>query len=171
MLGFATFGHREANEQGEFKKTRIVGRISTGIGATYWFLRPNPDKTTKLPLRVDVGLGARLMMYWGFIGDDGDDDKTLDRPLEFDLEVPLAIRVWLGKRVFLTPEFGLVLRYIPGTRKPDKNNDTDANPGSGVGKRLGTTDGPGFGVEWGDHAGMFVGLGLGYRFDMRRRRR
>ena len=41
---------------------------------------------------------------------------------------------------------------------------SDANPGTGVGERLGTTNGPGLGFELGNHAGLFMGIGVGYYF-------
>lgn len=161
-FGLATFSHREPNDQGEFKRIRNVGRFMFSLEAFHWPLKLQGPKSRAL--RADLGLGGRLSFYWGFTGDDGDDDKTLDTPIELGLEIPLAVRLFVGSRVHLTPQFGLAMRYIPGSRKPDQNNDTDANPGSGVGERLGTTNGPGFGVEIGDHAGMFVGLSLGYLF-------
>lgn len=133
-----------------------------GAEAMYWPLKLQDPKEQRL--RADLGFGTRFAFYWGFTGDDGDDDKTLDTPLELGLEFPIAVRLFVGSRIHVTPEFGLLLRYVPGSRKPDQNNDTDKNPGSGVGERLGTTNGPGFGVEFGDHAGMFVGLSIGYLF-------
>jgi hypothetical protein len=38
------------------------------------------------------------------------------------------------------------------------------NPGRGIGSRRGTTDGPGFGFDLGDHAGLFFGIGFAYFF-------
>lgn len=161
-VGLASFSHREPNDEGAFKRVRFVGRLMLGAEAMHWPLKLQDPKDRRL--RADLGFGARFAFYWGFTGDDGDDDKTLDTPLELGLEFPVAVRLFVGERIHLTPEFGLLLRYVPGSRKPDQNNDTDSNPGSGVGERLGTTNGPGFGVEFGDHAGMFVGLSLGYLF-------
>jgi len=66
--------------------------------------------------------------------------------------------------VSVNPEFGIALRIVPGNREPDGNGDADQNPGTGVGARLGTTNGPGLGFEFGNHAGFFMGIGVGYYF-------
>jgi hypothetical protein len=160
IAGVATFAHRETDENGEFKKKKIVGMLSAGPSVMVWPARLQADRAQSV--YADVGVGGRALVYWGFRGDDGDDSNTLDTPLELDLEVPIALRIWFGANACITPEFGLVARWVPGSREPDQNGDFDKNPGSGVGERLGTSNGPGLGLELGNHTGLFFGLSLGY---------
>ena len=89
---------------------------------------------------------------------------TLDTPLEIDIEVPASVQLFIGKRVAIVPEFGVAFRIIPGNREPDQNGEFDSNPGRGIGSQRGTTDGPGFGFDLGDHGGLFMGIGFAYFF-------
>lgn len=84
--------------------------------------------------------------------------------MEVDLEIPAKIQLFIGKRVSINPEFGVAIRFIPGSREADQNGDSDQNPGTGIGGRLGTENGPGLGFEVGNHAGFFMGIGVGYYF-------
>jgi hypothetical protein len=160
-VGVATFTHRDTDEDGEFGRVRTVGRVGVGPELFFWPVQGERQN----PLHADFGLGLRVMTFVGFLGRLPEDrPETLDSPLEIDVEVPAKIHIFIGRRVALSPEFGVVFRIIPGNREPDQNGEADANPGTGAGARLGTTDGPGFGFELGDHAGLFFGLSLGYYF-------
>jgi len=161
VTGVATFSHRDTNEDGEYERVRTVGHV--GLGPEFHFWPVQGDRSQQV--HADVGIGVRLLAYVGFLGNlDEEEEDTLDTPLEFDLEVPIAMQLFIGPRVAIMPEFGLVLRFIPGQREPDENGEFDSNPGTGAGSRLGTTDGPGIGVELGDHAGLFLGVGVAYYF-------
>jgi len=160
-FGVATFTHRETDDNGEFNQTRTVGRI--GIGPEIFFFPMQGDRNNQV--YADFGFGARFMTFVGFLGADEDEmGNTLDTPLEFDIELPAKIGLWIGQRVAIMPEFGVAFRIVPGSREADANGEVDNNPGQGVAADLGTTNGPGFGFEFGDHAGFFMGIGLGYYF-------
>jgi hypothetical protein len=160
-LGVATFSHRDVDEDGEFGRVRTVGAV--GVGPELFFWPVQGDRTQQV--HADFGIGMRATTYVGFLGrlarDRGD---TLDIPLEVDIEIPAAIQLFIGRRVAILPEFGVVFRVVPGNREPDQNGAADQNPGRRIGSRLGTTDGPGLGFELGDHAGFFMGIGVGYFF-------
>ena len=101
----------------------------------------------------------------GFTGiNDDDATDTLNDPIEIDIELPLTTQLFIGKHVAIAPEFGFAVRIIPGSREPDEEGNADGNPGTGVGSRLGTTDGPGVGFELGSTSGVFLGLNVGYYF-------
>lgn len=160
-FGVATFTHRETDDNGEFNQTRTVGRI--GVGPEIFFFPMQGDRNNQV--YADFGFGARFMTFVGFLGADEDEmGNTLDTPLEFDIELPAKIGLWIGQRVAIMPEFGVAFRIVPGSREADANGEVDNNPGQGVAADLGTTNGPGFGFEFGDHAGFFMGIGLGYYF-------
>lgn len=160
-FGVATFTHRETDDNGDFSDTRTVGRL--GLGPEVFFFPVQGDRTSQV--HADFGFGARFMTFVGFLGRDEDEQgNTLDTPLEFDIELPAKISLWVGRRVAIMPEFGVVFRIVPGSREADMNGERDTNPGQGVAGQLGTEDGPGFGFEFGDHSGFFMGLGLGYYF-------
>ncbi len=159
--GVATYTHRETDDNGEFSNTRTVGRL--GLGPEIFFYPVQGDRSSQV--HADFGFGARFMTFVGFLDRDEDEmGNTLDTPLEFDIELPAKIGLWVGRRVAIMPEFGIVFRIVPGSREADANGEMDTNPGQGVGGQLGTTDGPGFGFEIGDHSGFFMGVGLGYYF-------
>lgn len=161
VAGVATFTHREVDDNGEFNRTRTVGRI--GLGPEVFFFPVQGDRSSQV--HADFGFGARFMTFVGFLDRDEDEEgNTLDTPLEFDIELPAKISLWVGRRVAIMPEFGVAFRIVPGSREADQNGEADTNPGQGVAGQLGTENGPGFGFELGDHAGLFMGLGLGYYF-------
>ena len=164
-VGFATFTHKDVDENGEFGITRTFGFVGAGAGLFYWPYQGDRDNQ----VFADVGIGARGVFYKGFRGglDPDNDDRAFDDPMEGVLEVPMQVKLWIGDQVAFTPELGLAVRFVPGSREPDQNGDTDANPGTGAAGRLGTTDGPGIGVELGNHAGLFFGLGIHYYFGSR----
>jgi len=160
-FGVATFTHGETDDNGEFNDKRTVGRL--GLGPEVFFFPVQGDRSSQL--HADFGFGLRVMTYVGFLDRDEDEQgNTLDTPLEIDIEIPAKISLWVGPRVALMPEFGVVFRVVPGSREADMNGEQDNNPGQGVAGELGTENGPGFGFELGDHSGFFMGLGLGYYF-------
>lgn len=160
-LGIATFSHGDTDENGDFERTRTVGAL--GIGPEIFFWPVQGDRNQQV--HADFGIGLRASTYVGFLGQlEEEETDTLDTPLEIDVEVPAGIQLFIGKRVAIVPEFGVAFRIIPGDREPDQNGEFDSNPGRGVGSRRGTTDGPGFGFELGDHAGLFMGIGFAYFF-------
>lgn len=160
-IGVATFTHRETNDNGEFTEMRTFGRL--GIGPEVFFFPVQGDRDS--PVHADFGFGARVMTFVGFLGRDEDEQgNTLDTPLEIGVELPAKIALWIGRRVAILPEFGLAFRIVPGSREADMNGEFDNNPGQGVAGRLGGDNGPGFGFEIGDHAGLFMGIGLGFYF-------
>lgn len=166
VTGVATFSHRDTDEDGDFERVRTVGRVGFGPEFFAWLVQG--DRSHQV--HADVGLGARLTAYVGFLGRlEEDREETLDIPVELGLEIPVALQLFIGPRVAIIPEFGAVFRFIPGQREPDENGEFDSNPGRGAGERLGTTNGPGFGFELGDHAGLFMGIGVGYFFGKLRR--
>lgn len=159
VAGVATFSHRDVDENGEFNRTRTVGAIGGGPEAFFWPVQGGRENQ----VHADFGIGLRALTYFGFLGDLPDEQtETLDTPLEVDIEIPLAVQLFIGRRVSINPEFGPVFRIIPGDREPDQNGEADSNPGTGIGQRLGTTNGPGFGFEIGDHAGFFMGIGVAF---------
>lgn len=159
--GVATFTHRETDDDGEFTRTRTVGRL--GIGPEVFFYPVQGDRSSQV--HADFGFGGRVMTYVGFLGRETDEQgNTLDTPLEIDIELPAKINLWVGRRVAIQPEFGIVFRIVPGSREADQNGEMDTNPGQGVAGQLGAENGPGFGFEIGDHSGFFMGVGLGYYF-------
>lgn len=159
--GFATFSHRETDDTGEFGRTRTVGAVAVGPEAFFWPVQGPRSQQ----VHADFGIGARAVTYIGFLGIPREErSNTLDTPVEIDVEIPAKIQLFIGRRVSINPEFGLALRIIPGSREADQNGDSDLNPGTGAGSRLGTEDGPGFGFEVGNHAGFFMGIGVGYYF-------
>ncbi len=160
MAGFASFSYKEANpDTGEFTDKRTVGRFGAGFEGFFWAAQGDRSQQ----VHADFGVGARVLIYKGFTGANEDTEKIND-PLEVDVEIPVSIPVWIGRRVALVPEFGVAFRYVPGDREPDDQNESDLNPGTGAAGRLGGVDGPGWGVEVGDHAGLFIGLGVAYHF-------
>jgi len=161
VAGVATFSHREPDDTGEFGRTRTVGAVAIGPELFFWPVQGPRDQQ----VHADFGVGGRVNTYVGFLGIPREErSNTLDTPVEVDLEVGAKIQLFIGRRVAISPEFGLAVRFIPGSREPDPNGDSDLNPGTGVGSRLGTNDGPGLGFEIGNHAGFFMGLGVGYYF-------
>ncbi len=164
VAGFATFSHRENNDDGEFKDVNTVGLIGGGPQLFYWPYQGSRNNQ----VYADFGVGGRALVYVGLTGinrDRPEDATTLDIPVEIDIEVPLAAPVWIGQRVAITPEFGFVARIIPGSREADQNGAADSNPGTGVAQRLGAQNGPGVGFELGNtSAGMFIGLSIAYFF-------
>jgi hypothetical protein len=161
-VGFATFTHKDVDENGDFGITRTFGYVGAGAGVFYWPYQG--DRSNQV--FADVGIGGRGVFYKGFRGglDPDNDDRKLDDPMEIDLEIPMQVQLWIGDQVSFTPELGVAVRFVPGSREPDENGDTDENPGTGAAGRLGTTNGPGIGVELGSHAGLFFGLGIHYYF-------
>ncbi len=160
LLGMATYSHKEAGDNGDFDQTKTVGLLGAGIQAFYWPVQGNRSR----PISADFGIGFRSVLYVGFGADDDENDETLEGPLEIDFEIPITTHVFIGDAVAITPEFGLVVRVVPGQREPDGQDNADSNPGSGAGGRLGTSDGPGLGVEFGEHGGVFFGLSITYFF-------
>lgn len=159
--GFATFSHRDTDDNGEFSRTRTVGAFAVGPEAFFWPVQGRRDQQ----VHADFGVGARVLTYVGFLGlTEEERGETLDTPVEIDIEIPAKILLFIGPRVSVNPEFGFAIRIIPGSREPDGNGDADGNPGTGIGGRLGTTNGPGLGFEVGNHAGFFMGIGVGYWF-------
>lgn len=159
--GFATFSHRETDDNGEFGRTRTVGAFAVGPEVIFWPVQGDRSQQ----VHADFGVGARALTYVGFLGlPEEEQSNTLDTPVEIDVEIPVALQVFIGRRVSINPEFGFAVRIIPGSREPDQNGDFDQNPGTGIGQRLGTTNGPGLGFELGNHAGFFMGIGVGYYF-------
>lgn len=159
--GFATFSHRETDDNGEFGRTRTVGAFAVGPEVIFWPVQGDRSQQ----VHADFGVGARALTYVGFLGlPEEEQSNTLDTPVEIDVEIPVALQVFIGRRVSINPEFGFAVRIIPGSREPDENGDFDMNPGTGIGQRLGTTNGPGLGFELGNHAGFFMGIGVGYYF-------
>ncbi|MEM6289937.1 MAG: hypothetical protein AAGA54_01690 [Myxococcota bacterium] len=160
-LGAATFSHGDTDENGDFERTRTVGAV--GAGPEFFFWPYQGDRSQQV--HADFGVGARVTTYFGFLGQlEEEQSDTLDTPLEIDVEVPASIQLFIGKRVAVIPEFGVAFRIIPGNREPDQNGEFDANPGRGIGSQRGTTDGPGFGFDLGDHGGLFMGIGFAYFF-------
>lgn len=159
--GFATFTHRETDDNGEFSRTRTVGAFAIGPEAIFWPVQGDRSQQ----VHADFGVGARVLTYVGFLGlPEEEQSNTLDTPVEIDVEIPAAVQVFIGPRIAISPEFGFVVRIIPGSREPDENGDFDMNPGTGIGQRLGSSNGPGLGFELGSHAGFFMGIGVGYYF-------
>src|SRR5690606_35561675 len=166
VTGVATFSHRDTDENGDYERVRTVGRV--GFGPEVFFWPVQGDRAHQV--HADVGIGARMTAYVGFLRRlEEQREETLDTPVELAFEMPVALQLFIGPRVAIMPEFGVVFRYVPGRREPDENGESDANPGTGAGERLGTSNGPGFGFELGDHAGLFMGVGVGYFFGKLRR--
>jgi hypothetical protein len=160
LLGFATFSHQEADDNGDFTQKRTVGLLGAGLHLIYWPVQGSRDQY----ISADFGFGARGVVYVGFGAEDDENPETREQPLEIAIEVPITTHVFIGDSVAITPEFGFVARIIPGHREPDEQDNADTNPGSGVGERLGTTNGPGLGFELGEHGGVFFGLSITYFF-------
>ena len=160
-LGAATFSHKDTDENGDFERTRTVGAV--GAGPEFFFWPYQGDRSQQV--HADFGVGTRVTTYFGFLGRlEEEQTDTLDTPLEIDVEIPASVQLFIGKRVAIIPEFGVAFRIIPGNREPDQNGEFDSNPGRGIGSKRGTTDGPGFGFELGDHGGLFMGIGFAYFF-------
>ncbi|KIG19503.1 hypothetical protein DB30_00012 [Enhygromyxa salina] len=159
LVGFATFSHKEPDDNGDYQQTRTVGLLGAGLQGFYWPVVGDRNKY----ISADFGFGARGVVYVGF-GPGDDNPDTLDRPMEIDVEIPITTSVFIGDSVAITPEFGFVARIIPGNREPDEQDNSDSNPGSGAGERLGTSNGPGLGFELGEHGGVFFGLSITYYF-------
>ena len=160
-LGAATFSHKDTDENGDFERTRTVGAV--GAGPEFFFWPFQGDRSQQV--HADFGVGTRVTTYFGFLGRlEEEQTDTLDTPLEIDVEIPASVQLFIGKRVAIVPEFGVAFRIIPGNREPDQNGEFDSNPGRGIGSKRGTTDGPGFGFELGDHGGLFMGIGFAYFF-------
>jgi hypothetical protein len=161
VVGAATFSHRDVDEDGEFGRVRTVGAV--GFGPELFFWPYQGDR--KHQVHADFGIGARATAYLGFFGRLPDErGDTIDFPVEIGIEIPAALQLFIGRRVAILPEFGVAFRIIPGSREPDQNGAFDSNPGRGAGSRRGTSDGPGFGFELGDHTGLFMGIGFAYYF-------
>lgn len=159
--GFATFSHRDTDDTGEFNRTRTVGALAIGPELFLWPVQGPRSQQ----VHADFGAGLRVLTYVGFLGlSEEEQSNTLDTPVEIDIEIPAKIQLFIGQRVSVNPEFGVAFRIIPGDREPDGNGDFDMNPGTGAGQRLGSTNGPGFGFELGNHAGLFMGIGVGFYF-------
>ncbi|MEX1361968.1 MAG: hypothetical protein AB1Z98_02515 [Nannocystaceae bacterium] len=159
--GFATFSHRDTDDTGEFNRTRTVGALAIGPELFFWPVQGPRSQQ----VHADFGAGVRVLTYVGFLGlSEEEQSNTLDTPVEIDIEIPAKIQLFIGQRVSINPEFGVAFRIIPGDREPDGNGDFDMNPGTGAGQRLGSTNGPGFGFELGNHAGLFMGIGVGFYF-------
>jgi len=160
-LGAATFSHGDTDDNGDFERTRTVGAMGVGPEFFYWPFQGDRSQQ----VYADFGVGARVSTYFGFLGQlEEEETDTLDTPLEIDVEIPASIQLFIGKRVAIVPEFGVAFRIIPGNREPDQNGEFDANPGRGIGEKRGTTNGPGFGFDLGDHGGLFMGIGFAYFF-------
>lgn len=160
-LGAATFSHGDTDENGDFERTRTVGAVGVGPEFFYWPFQGDRSQQ----VYADFGVGARVSTYFGFLGQlEEEETDTLDAPLEIDVEIPASIQLFIGKRVAVIPEFGVAFRIIPGNREPDQNGEFDANPGRGIGSKRGTSNGPGFGFDLGDHGGLFMGIGFAYFF-------
>lgn len=160
-LGAATFSHGDTDENGDFERTRTVGALGVGPELFYWPFQGDRNQQ----VYADFGVGTRVSAYFGFLGQlEEEETDTLDTPLEIDVEIPASIQLFIGKRVAIVPEFGVAFRIIPGNREPDQNGEFDANPGRGIGAKRGTTNGPGFGFDLGDHGGLFMGIGFAYFF-------
>lgn len=160
-LGAATFSHEDTDENGDFERTRTVGAV--GVGPELFFWPVQGDRSQQV--HADFGVGTRITTYFGFLGRlEEEETDTLDTPLEIDIEVPASVQLFIGKRVAIVPEFGVAFRIVPGNREPDQNGEFDGNPGRGIAARRGTTNGPGFGFELGDHGGLFMGIGFAYFF-------
>lgn len=160
-LGAATFSHGDTDENGDFERTRTVGAVGAGPEFFFWPYQGKRDQQ----VHADFGIGTRVTTYFGFLGRlEEEQSDTLDTPLEIDIEVPASVQLFIGKRVAIVPEFGVAFRIIPGNREPDQNGEFDSNPGRGIGSKRGTTDGPGFGFDLGDHGGLFMGIGFAYFF-------
>lgn len=159
--GVATFSHRDTDDTGEFNRVRTVGAFAVGPELFFWPVQGPRDQQ----VHADFGAGLRLLTYVGFLGlSEEERSNTLDTPVEIDVEIPAKIQLFIGQRVSINPEFGVAFRIIPGSREPDGNGDFDQNPGTGAGERLGTSNGPGLGFELGNHAGLFMGIGVGFYF-------
>lgn len=160
-LGAATFSHGDTDDSGDFERTRTVGAVGVGPEFFYWPFQGDRSQQ----VYADFGVGARVSTYFGFLGQlEEEETDTLDAPLEIDVEIPASIQLFIGKRVAVIPEFGVAFRIIPGNREPDQNGEFDANPGRGIGAKRGTSNGPGFGFDLGDHGGLFMGIGFAYFF-------
>jgi hypothetical protein len=160
-LGAGTFSHGDTDENGDFERIRTVGAV--GAGPEFFFWPVQGDRTKHV--HADFGVGTRITTYFGFLGRlEEEQTDTLDTPLEIDIEVPASVQLFIGKRVAVIPEFGVAFRIIPGNREPDQNGEFDSNPGRGIGQQRGTTNGPGFGFDLGDHGGLFMGIGFAYYF-------
>jgi hypothetical protein len=161
VVGAATFSHRDVDENGEFGRVRTVGAV--GFGPELFFWPYQGDRRQQV--HADFGIGTRMTAYLGFFGRLPDErGDTIDFPVEIDIEIPVALQLFIGRRVAILPEFGVAFRIIPGNREPDQNGAFDSNPGRGIGSRRGTSDGPGLGFELGDHTGLFMGIGFAYYF-------
>lgn len=161
LVGGGTFSHRDVDEDGEFGRVRTVGFV--GFGPELFFWPYQGDRSQQV--HADFGVGLRLLASVGFLGRlEEERDDTLDIPIELNAEIPLGLQLFIGRRVAVTPEFGVAFRAIPGSREPDQNGESDSNPGRGAGEARGTTNGPGFGFELGDHVGLFMGIGFSYFF-------
>ncbi|MCA9700231.1 MAG: hypothetical protein KC431_22085, partial [Myxococcales bacterium] len=160
LVGVATYSYKEPDDNGDYNKTRTVGLLGSGVQMFYWPVQGDRSKY----ISADFGVGFRGLVYVGFGADDDENPETLEGPLEIDVEVPLTTHIFIGDSVAITPEFGLAVRIVPGNREPDQQDNSDTNPGSGAGSRLGGTDGPGLGFELGNHGGVFFGLSITYFF-------
>ncbi|NVB39401.1 hypothetical protein G6O69_16280 [Pseudenhygromyxa sp. WMMC2535] len=160
LIGAATYSYKEPDDNGDYNATRTVGLLGAGVQTFYWPVQGDRSKY----ISADFGVGFRGLVYVGFGADDDENPETLEGPLEIDLELPLTTHVFIGDSVAITPEFGLVARIVPGNREPDEQDNSDTNPGSGAGGRLGGDDGPGLGFELGEHGGLFFGLSITYFF-------
>ena len=123
-----------------------------------------------MPFQADFGIGGRIGFQHIVNGTDIPND--LDDPLQFTLEIPLALQLNIGDNFAITPEFGAAFRWNPGTRltgdpmamppEPADSNPGFADPNSSL--PPGSTTGPGFGFEITDHIGIFGGASLLYHF-------
>ena len=157
-IGFGTYTHKEAGDDGQFNDRRTVGLLGAGLSVFYWPVQMSREKYVS----ADFGVGVRGVLYRGFLGDP--EIEKGDIPTEIAIEIPITTALFIGDSVAIIPEFGFVTRIVPGSREPDQQDNADTNPGSGAGSRLGTTDGPGLGFEIGEHGGVFFGLAIMYYF-------
>lgn len=175
-LGVATFSYREPDLINDAidcgtdqtansctKTMRTLAYIGASLEGMYWILG---KPAGNLPFQANFGLGGRIGFQHEVNGTDI--GRDLDDPLQFTLEIPLAVMLNFGSNFALIPEFGAAFRWNPGTRlannvamPPDPG---DSNPGfAGPSTRIGTT-GPGFGFEITDGVGLFGGASLMYTF-------
>jgi adenosine deaminase len=130
--GVGLFSHRDTDEDGNFDRIRTVGVF--GVGPEFLFWPAQGDRSQQV--HADFGLGLRITTYVGFLGNlEEEQSNTLDTPLEIDIEIPAALQLFIGQRVAVLPEFGVVFRVIPGDREPDLNGEFDMNPGREIGSR------------------------------------
>ena len=160
LVGFATFTHEAQDENGDYTAKETYGLVAAGGDVTYWPVQGKRDRA----VYADLGVGVRATFFTGVRPPPEDDTGRRNKPFEIDVEIPVSMPIWFGTNVSVIPEFGFTARIVPGSREPDENNNVDNNVGQGTAERLGTTSGPGWGVELGDNGGLFFGLSFAYFF-------